>query len=248
MSGPPGVGKTTWIRNYLQRHPDPVFYKVAGSDSLPIDAVHLSREFPQVTPILNEEELSQSSSSPLLVEVPWQVNPAALYPTLEHLDPTWIGIVPSAQADTEVYLWADELIEGRMVNETLPSPHLWQAGLTGQVLDPASLEAFWFELIRGAYGQIYRVKGIFEMPEGDAIYGEYTAGFQLTDLEDFDILRGSRHLDGRPNRFSGVEILGKDLETNILKDTLQDCCLSDQALWAYHQQVNVAVAKGVFAA
>lgn len=246
VTGPAGVGKTTWIRDYLKAHPEPVLYWVAGSGSLPIDGVCLYREFPQVTLVPDEQELS--SDLPLLVEVPWAVNPAELQKTLGHLDPTWIGVVPSAPADPESYLWADEVVVGREVSETLPRPHLWRAPLNGQVLDPASLEAFWFELIQGAYGHIYRVKGIFEMPEGEAIYGEYTSGYSMTDLEDFDILKGPRHLDGRPERFSGMEILGKDLDTQLLGQTLRDCCLADAALLAYQQQVKQAIDQGVFAA
>ncbi len=248
VTGPAGVGKTTWIREYLQTHPEPVLYWVAGSGSLPIDGVCLRQAFPQVTLVLDEQEISSGSERPLLVEVPWAVNPVELQQTLGHLDPTWIGVVPSASAEPESYLWADDLVVGRGVSETWLRPHLWRAPLNGQVLDPASLETFWFELIRGAYGHIYRVKGIFEMPEGEAIYGEYTSGHALTNLEDFDVLRGSRHLDGRPERFSGMEILGKDLDTQILGQTLRDCCLSDAALLAYQHQVKQAIDQGVFAA
>ncbi len=181
---------------------------------------------------------------PLIVEIPFYKNPAELQQLLQDYDCTWIGIVPSMEQDSSAYLWADEVVEGLPVSEDLPSPHIWRAPLSGQVLDPASLEVFWFELLGGAYGQIYRAKGMIEMPDGQAIWCDYT----INQSDKAEELKYARNLNGRPNRLSGLEILGKDLDTKSLSQSLQDCWLSDASLSFYQHQLEQALSQGELAA
>lgn len=202
VTGPPGVGKTTWIRQQLSQARDPIVYFPAGTGSLPIDGVHLGVEFPHLKVLVEgqeEEVLEQIKTGiPVVVEVAFHLQPVQMQQIFGEFDCYWVGITPDADLDAETHLWADELIPGRTPLPPLKTPHLWRAPLTRQVWDPASLEVFWDELLLGAYGEVYRAKGIFEMPEGQPVYGEFTAGFQHTTLEDFDVLHLPRHLKGSP--------------------------------------------------
>lgn len=248
VSGPPGVGKTTWIRQQLSQSQDPPIYFAAGAGSLPIDGVHLGVEFPGLKVLIEgqEEELLQQiqSGSSVIVEVAFHLNPVQMQQIFGDFECYWVGVTPDPDQDLESYLWADQLVVGQTSLPKLRDPQIWRAPLSGQVWDPASLEAFWDELLRGAYGEIYRAKGIFEMPEGQAIFGEFTAGSRHTYLDDFDILNLPRHLQGRPQRLSGLEILGRDLDMGSLKQTVQDCCLSDVILADYQRQVKEAIEQG----
>lgn len=252
VTGPPGVGKTTWIRQQLRQSQDPVIYFAAGAGSLSIDGVHLGVEFRQLKVLLEgqEEELLRQIQTgiPVIVEVGFHLNPVQIQQIFGDFECHWVSLTPDLAKDSESYLWADELIPGQAMLSTLRDPQIWRAPLTGQVWDPASLEIFWDELCLGAYGEIYRVKGIFEMPEGQAIFGEFTAGSQRTYLNDFDVLDLPRHFKGRPQRFSGLEILGRHLDTGSLSQTVQDCCLSDLALADYQRQIKEAIDRGELAA
>ncbi len=248
VSGPAGVGKTAWVREYLQQKSGVILYYSPGSGSLPLDGVCLSLEFPTLMLVSDgqEDELWDpiSQGIPLIVEIPFYKNPAELQQLLQAYDCTWIGVVPSMEQDLDTYLWADQVVEGLPVSEDLPKPHLWRAPLSGQVLDPASLEVFWFELLGGAYGQIYRAKGIFEMPDGQALWCDYT----IHQNDKVAELNYAQHLDGRPNRLSGLEVLGKDLDTKSLSQSLQDCWLSDASLSFYQHQLKHTMAQGELAA
>ncbi|MGI8936453.1 MAG: GTP-binding protein [Phormidesmis sp.] len=107
---------------------------------------------------------------------------------------------------------------------------LWQASLQGQVLDPASLHTFWQELVQGAYGQMIRTKAVFELADGQAIYVDHLPQ-QETTYQDLPL---PKWLNGRPQRFSGIEMMGQALDKAAIAATLQDCCLTDATL-ASHQ-------------
>lgn len=58
---------------------------------------------------------------------------------------------------------------------------------------------------------------------------------------EFQALNLPRWLSGRPQRFSGLEIVGRNLEKDIIAETLGECCLSEGAISAYQQQVKKAL-------
>lgn len=103
---------------------------------------------------------------------------------------------------------------------------LWQASLRGQVLDPASLHLFWQELVQGAYGRLIRAKAVFELADGDAIYVDHLP-HQETTYQDLPL---PKWLNGRPQRFSGIEMMGQGLDKGAIAATLSDCCLDDATL------------------
>ena len=46
----------------------------------------------------------------------------------------------------------------------------WSLPLEGSVWDPNSLSSFWFELVNGAYGDVYRAKALMNLPDGRAFF------------------------------------------------------------------------------
>ncbi|AHJ30270.1 hypothetical protein NSP_39690 [Nodularia spumigena CCY9414] len=47
-----------------------------------------------------------------------------------------------------------------------------------------------------------------------------------------------RHLEARPQRLSGLEVWGENLDESAIRKTLQDCYLSDSAIAQYQEQVK----------
>ena len=65
---------------------------------------------------------------------------------------------------------------------------------------------------------------------GDFIPGESELGFKPLKLP--------RWLNGRPERFSGFEIVGSNLDKAEIVQTVQDCCVPESAINYYQQQVK----------
>ena len=78
-----------------------------------------------------------------------------------------------------------------------------------------------------------RLKGIFELPDGRAFYIDFVKG--LPGIE-YTELKLPRWLQGRPNRFSGLEVVGHNLEQQTIAQTLLASCLADDVLSQYQRQ------------
>jgi hypothetical protein len=59
IASPPGVGKTHWIRQQLAQAKQPVGYFSPQTDSLPIDAIYLQSEYPQLKLYQTGEEAAK---------------------------------------------------------------------------------------------------------------------------------------------------------------------------------------------
>jgi hypothetical protein len=114
------------------------------------------------------------------------------------------------------------------------NPMTWQQDLTGQVLDAASLNLFWFELTTGAYGQIERVGAIVEVVDGSAWHLGFEQSHDPVETE----LPVERWLTGRPTRPSSIEVVGADLDVIGIATTLKQCGLSDDVLANYQAQLR----------
>jgi len=94
------------------------------------------------------------------------------------------------------------------------------------------------ELTGDAYGQVQRVKGIFELPDGRAFYVDFVEGLPGIEYTELSI---PRWLEGRPDRFSGIEVVGWNLEQKIIAQTLLAGCLSDGAIAHYQEQYKALI-------
>ncbi len=142
-----------------------------------------------------------------------------------------MALVADDDADSGWSLWADQVVRGNSSPVKLPAVQMWQAPLTGQVFDPPSLDTFWQELTQGAYGKVQRAKGIFELADGQAFHFDFVGSLPGSAYTELPL---PRWLEGRPHRFSGLEVIGQGLEEGAITATLKDCTLSDSLL-ASHQ-------------
>lgn len=231
VAGPPGSGKTTWINQFLTQPTQPVFYLCPGLGHPAIDLVHMGDRLPWVQ-LVPEGEAQQRLAalparavvylefgfqldlrSPLLATFPWQR----------------LAVLPPALTDSPWHHWADEIVAGNplALTEVANPPELWWRSLSQQVIDPPSLHELLIELAGGAYGTVYRVKGIVDLLDGTTLYVDFLKplpGISYTKLQR------SRWVEGCPNRVSGLEVVGWNLEHAVIAQALEDSCLPQEAL------------------
>jgi hypothetical protein len=236
VTGPCGSGKTTWIHQQLTASNAPSAYTCLGADATPIDLTYITATCPHVKPISAGASWTQLAEiQPLYVEIAPQLDLASLQLPVDLAACDRIAIVPKGLIESEYHDWASQALISEVTekNVTLTASPRW--GLTGEVLDPASLNVFWDELIQGAYGEVARAKGIFEIVDGRAFYFSFGIGYP--DATYFE-LPLTPVLTGRPTRFSGLEVVGDKLQIPVIMETLQDCGLDDNALAYYQAQIT----------
>ncbi|GAA6618686.1 GTP-binding protein [Scytonema sp. NUACC26] len=246
VAGLPGCGKTTWIYQQLavgQQHfhstSGNVLYYSPGTGSVPIDQTYLATKFPQVK-VFDDTQTAEfvnqlTVADAIYMEVGFYLELSTVEKILNNLPYSKVAVLPPNLKDSEWYSWASEIVAGVSASKNLSKAQLWRVSNTGQVFDENSLEEFWYEMTHGAYGTVVRAKGIFDVADGRSLYADFVEGVQETDLIELDL---PRHLEGRPHRFSGVEVLGENLDEVALGQTLQDCCLSDAAILYYQEQAK----------
>jgi hypothetical protein len=236
VTGPCGAGKTTWIHQQLTERTEPSAYMCLGADATPIDLTYITATCPQVKPIAAGVSWTQLAEiQPLYVEIAPQLDLAKLQLPVDLESCQRIAIVPKGLIESEYHDWATKTLISEVTekNVSLTASPRW--GLTGEVLDPASLNVFWDELIQGAYGEVARAKGIFEIVDGRSFYFSFGIGFSDCTYLELPLTPG---LSGRPTRFSGLEVVGDNLQPRLIMETLQDCGLDDQALAYYQEQIK----------
>lgn len=249
VTGPAGSGKTRWIREQIAKDPQPRCYFTPDMDGACIDRTCLATEFPELHIRTRGQEaelwaLAESGFN-VYIELPWYWELSSLEPLLNHLNCRRIAVVPQNDENAQIREWADRIIVGHQGVEMIPELpddelQIHRGLLTGEIVDWTSLTVFWFELIGGAYGRVKRAKGIFEIASGESIYGDFVSGIANSEFLALDL---PKHLEGRPQRFSGFEIVGRDLERSQISATLKDCCLPDSHIQHYQQQLQDSVAE-----
>ncbi|NET50734.1 MAG: cobalamin biosynthesis protein CobW [Merismopedia sp. SIO2A8] len=239
VAGPCGGGKTTWISQHFDDQTRPLFYLYPGLGNISVNLAEIGYRFPWVQVIPDQEIQSVLSNLPngavVYVELGFHMDLGSV--SFGSLPCHRVAVVPPSLQDSESewHTWADEVVPGCDTAEldVAKHPELWCTPLTGRVFDPPSLDVFLIELTEGAYGQVHRVKGIFELPDGNAFYVDFVEGLSGIEYTDLTL---PRWLDGRPERFSGIEVVGCNLDQEVIAQTLLDCCLSDEAIAQYHAQ------------
>ena len=239
VAGAAGAGKTTWIGQQLQGEQGLIQgdrqygYLYLGSDQ-PIDTAYLNYRFPQlqVWPEADPRGVlaQMAPGGQLFVEVGFQVDPA--HPPLGDLPGRRVVVVPPGQDPTLWRGWSQEQVVGASIAPPLQAtlPQIWRTVLTGRVFDPASLDLVWTEIIQGAYGPVQRAKGLVELPDGRAFYIDFVQGLEGSAYGSLPI---PPWLEGRPQRPSGLEIVGWDLDSAALIQSLLDSGLPDELLSQY---------------
>lgn len=109
------------------------------------------------------------------------------------------------------------------------------------MLDPASLNTFWYELTHGAYGTVQRAKGIFDVADGRSLYFDFVAGLAETTYLELNL---PLWCNGRPDRFSGIEVVGEVLDQEAITETIKACCLEDHVIAYYQQRIKDSLEPG----
>lgn len=236
VAGPPGVGKTTWISQFLKDTSRPLFYLHPGMQDS-VDLARIGYGFPFVSVISDNRAAAVLADLPdqaqVFIELGFHLDLKS--PAIATLPGQRIAIVPPGLDSSEWHDWADKVIPGHndALAETEALPSIWKSPLTGQVFDPPSLDEVLIELTEGAYGRVQRLKGIFELPDGQAFYVDFVEG--LPGIE-YTPLKLPHWLQGRPDRFSGLEIVGHDLAQKTIAQTVVACCLADDVLFQQQRQ------------
>lgn len=249
VAGPAGCGKTTWICQQMVNtaSSEKIIYFSPGTGNVPIDQTRVAAEFSAVKVFGDGQEvefLNQLVAAKLAyIELGFYLELGAIQQILDDLSYKAIAILPSNLKDSEYHTWADQIITGADVDTSIVQTQLWRAPTSGQVIDEDSLHEFWYEVTHGAYGKLTRAKGIFDVADGRSLYADFVAGIPATDFLELDL---PRHLEGRPQRFSGMEVLGQSLDESAIRQTLQDCYLSETALAQHQEQVKqILIEEGI---
>ena len=241
VTSPPGAGKTHWIHQQIAQTNKPVGYFSPQTDSVSIDAVYLQSEYPQVRLYQTGEEAELDKTITYL-EIPWYLDLAGIEPLLQTFNSHRVAIIPEDTDSTELETWADEIILGSNITKPTTALQIHRGVLTGEILDFDSLAAFWLELTQGAYGEVVRAKGIFDLVDGQMYYGDFRSG--KWELK-FKPLNLPRWLNGKPDRQSGFEIVGSNLDKAEIAQTVRDCCVPESAISYYQQQVKESLESGL---
>lgn len=243
VAGPSGSGKTTWISQYLKQPATPTYYLCPGLGNASVDLASIDYRFPWIQTIPDTEAqtiLSRLSEETVVyVELGFYLDLAS--PVLTSFPCHRVAVVSPETESSQWQNFADEIITGNSVQSSRygDSPQIWSSPLTGQVFDPPSLETIWMEIIGGAYGQVQRAKGLFELPDGTLIQMDFVDALPGSEYRELNV---PRWLEGRPNRFSGIEVVGWNLEESTIKQILLESCLSDQALSQYQSYYQETIA------
>jgi Viral (Superfamily 1) RNA helicase len=249
VAGMAGSGKTTWIHQQLSLmssvSSENVLYFSPGVGNVPIDQKRLASEFPSLKVFSDVQEAEffklLESAEVALIEQGFYLESHSIEQVLYGLDYQKVAVLPPQIEDSEYHTWANQVVTGANIDTDVAHKQLWRVLMTGQVADENSIYEFWYEISQGAYGKVTRAKGIFDVADGRSLYGDFALGIPTTPFIELDL---PRHLEGRPNRFSGLEVVGEFDET-ALKQTLSDCCLPDAMISQYQQQVKQYLMEGV---
>ncbi len=233
VAGTPGSGKTHWIRSQVEsRESGSAYFIQIGAEDFPLDAIILAQGCDNLQVLAQMPSAQLSELAVLYVECSYPIEvQSLLFP--EDLSIRRIAVLAPEAPTQDWETWADEMVVGS--SAPIAPSQLWRLKLSGQILETASLEIFWQELSLGAYGIVDRAKGIFEVSEGIPLFAEFIQGHQAPEMIELNL---PRHLSGRPDRFSGIEVLGTDLDTGAIVETLKLCFLEDDQVVTYQAQVR----------
>ncbi|MEM8828650.1 MAG: GTP-binding protein [Cyanobacteria bacterium P01_G01_bin.19] len=238
VASPPGAGKTHWIHQQLAKTDKPVGYFSPQTDSVPVDAVYLQSEYPQLKLYQTGKE-AELDKTITYVEIPWYLDLAGIEPLLKAFNSHRVAIIPEDTDSKQLKTWADEIIPGNNITQPTNALQIHRGVLTGEILDFDSLATFWLELTQGAYGEVVRAKGIFDLMDGQVYYSDFRSE---TSALEFKPLNLPRWLNGKPDRKSGFEIVGSNLDKAEIAQTIRDCCVPESAINYYQQQIKESLA------
>ena len=238
ISGPPGCGKTSWILDTLKQHKGACGYvrldgprEEAGLEqgrNAGIDRAWLQDQIPHLQDLADPQQNGVAAADDRINMVEVQQFRPPAHPGAEGVEPAVNEqlAVLNLQPDRCLHFGRDPELPAQ---DTLAFNRLesWNLSLHDCVWDPNSLSSFWFELVNGAYGDVYRAKALMNLPDGRAFFCNWMVSQQGSQ---FLPLEGVEPPHGRPKRRSELVVQGKALNGIGIQTTIDDCLLSDEVL------------------
>ena len=103
--------------------------------------------------------------------------------------------------------------------------------LNASVWDPPSLNTLWFELVNGAYGDVYRAKALMNLPDGRSMFFNWIVSQESSQFLPLEEISAP---NGRPASLSELVVQGKHLDGLRIQSTI-DLCLLNDAVLEMHQ-------------
>ena len=237
ITGPPGCGKTSWIRDCLLKHAGACAYlRLNGSiqegleqgHNAGIDCAWLTDQIPKLQNLAISEPMAAHPGDDCLVLIEVQQFRPSPQSGADGIDPQ------IKQQLEPLNLKPDRLMHFGLdpdlpKQDTLDFNQIeaWHLSLQGCVWDPNSLSSFWFELVNGAYGDVYRAKALMNLPDGRSFFCNWMVSQQGSQ---FLPLASVEPPTGRPDRISHLVVQGRALNPAGLQATINDCLLTDDLL------------------
>ena len=237
IAGPPGCGKTNWIRETLLKHQGPCAYLrldglshegLEAGVNAGIDRTWLMDQIPQLQDVSLKGLQDPPPSEDYLVLVEAQQFKPSSTSVVEAIDPRIQEQLDRFNLSPDK-TWLFGRDSDLPQHDTLDFTQLeaWNLNLHGCVWDPNSLSSFWFELVNGAYGDVYRAKALLNVPEGGSYFCNWMVTQQGSQFLPLQILEST---SGQPTRISHLVMQGKSLNPVAMKATINDCILEDDSL------------------
>ena len=241
ISGPPGCGKTSWILGKLKKHNSSCGYlrlprfsenSLEHADSNEIDSVFLKDQIPQLIDFSKSSDSLCANQDGLLLFIELPQFHLPKQSGLAGIDRRIIRHLENLKLLPDRYLHFgldNELpIEDTLNFKKIESLSI---NLSETVWDPPSLNTFWFELVNGAYGDIYRAKALMNIIDGRFMLFNWIVsqqGSQFLQLNNFAPPKG------RPQRISQLIIQGINLDFLGIQSTVNLGLVNDAVL-QFHQ-------------
>ena len=237
ISGPPGCGKTSWILDTFKNHQGSHGYiRLKGFSEIDleqavsskIDFNYLKDQIPGLVDLNSSSLASITSEENSLIIIEF---PQFKVPELYGLNGIDLGVLKGLE---DLKLKPNKYLHfGRdpelQIKDTLDFKNIesYNLDLKKSIWDPASLNTFWFELVNGAYGDVYRAKALMNLPDGRYIFFNWILS---QEGSQYLTLNNIAPLNGRSERHSEIVIQGNKIDFDLIKSTIQNCLLNDSVL------------------
>ncbi len=241
VSGSPGCGKTSWILKTMQSHQGKCGYlRLDGypssgleqASNSGIDQTFLKDQFPELLDLSDSNQASRSQQDDLLIFIELPQSQAPPHSGLAGMDLRIRNQLEALQLHPDRYLHFGRDPE-LPCKDTLEFQKLesFSLSLNTTVWDPPSLNTFWFELVNGAYGDVYRAKALMNLPDGRSMFFNWIVS---QESSQFLPLHEISAPNGRPASLSELVVQGKHLDCLRIQSTI-DLCLLNDAVLEMHQ-------------